>query len=240
MSETAHESGSYADRIVFASMINDITKWKSRKVLNREKWLLTQQNSDLVIGVSVVQDRKRFGHIMKNDQFADGEWDKLAVRAISELIITEHQVFKCSNILQTGVLMRRKKGGGVGTKFKYKPENHLVNTIPPIQKNGYGNGYMKTMATVFGYENKCAMNYSITRKTGTTRTTSRTTCITSTPMTTMTQCTYTSTDAWRTTTCTEPARIFVPQLVLSTRTSYGSSSERISPPSMVIHMAHSP
>ena len=42
---------------------------------------------------------------------------------------------------------------------------HCVNTIPPIQqnrtKNGYGNGYMKTMATVNGYENKCATNYSI-------------------------------------------------------------------------------
>ena len=74
-------------------------------------------------------------------------------------------------------------------------------------------------------------------KTGTTRTTSRTTCTTSTPMTTLTQCTCTSTDAWRTTTCIEPARIFVPQLVM---TPHGSSPERFHTPSMVIHMAQSP
>ena len=30
-----------------------------------------------------------------------------------------------------------------------------------IQKNGYGNGYVKTISTVYSYENKCAMNYSI-------------------------------------------------------------------------------
>ena len=50
-------------------------------------------------------------------------------------------------------------------------------------------------------------------------------------MTTLTHCT--STIAWCT--CTEPARIF-PQSVMITLTSHGSSSERFSFPSMVIHM----
>ena len=62
---------------------------------------------------------------------------------------------------------------------------------------------MKTMATVKSYENKCATNYSITSKIGTTRTTTSSSPST-TPTTTLTQCTCTSTDAWRT--CTESAR----------------------------------
>ena len=62
MSETGREPESFPDRIIFASMLNDITNWKSRigKInvkLKRRKWLLTQQDSDLV-GVSV-QDQKK-------------------------------------------------------------------------------------------------------------------------------------------------------------------------------------
>ena len=44
-------------------------------------------------------------------QFADGEWDKLALRLISEFLFSKHPVFKCSNILPTDVLMKRKRGG---------------------------------------------------------------------------------------------------------------------------------
>ena len=55
------------------------------------------------------------------------------------------------------------------------------------------------------------------RTTASSQTTIGTTCTTSsspstTPMTTLTHCTCTSTDAWRT--CTETARIFVPQSVM--------------------------
>ena len=88
------------------------------------------------------------------------------------------------------------------------------------------------MATVNIYENKCAMNYSITSKTGTTRTTSSSPS--TTPMTTLTQCTCTSTDAWRT--CTESARIFVHSLWWYTHTFW---IKFWAPPSMVIHMARS-
>ena len=52
---------------------------------------------------------------------------------ISKLVISKHPV-KCSNILQAGVLMKRKKGGagggggggGAGTHFKSEPENQLM------------------------------------------------------------------------------------------------------------------
>ena len=37
---------------------------------------------------------------------------------IRELIISKHSLFKCSNILKAGVLMRKTKGGGAGTHFK--------------------------------------------------------------------------------------------------------------------------
>ena len=62
---------------------------------------------------------------------------------------------------------------------------------------------MKTMATVYSSENKCATYYGIIKTTtGTTRTTYSSPS--TTPMTTLTHCTCTSTDVWRT--CTEIAR----------------------------------
>ena len=42
-------------------------------------------------------------------QVADGEWDKLGFREISELVISKHWVVKCGNILQSGVMKRKKK-----------------------------------------------------------------------------------------------------------------------------------
>ena len=43
-------------------------------------------------------------------QFADCECDKLALGMISEIAISKHSESKCSNILHTGTLMKRKKG----------------------------------------------------------------------------------------------------------------------------------
>ena len=40
-----------------------------------------------------------------------------------ELITSKHPVFKCSNILQTSGLMRREKGGGVGTHVSNEADN---------------------------------------------------------------------------------------------------------------------
>ena len=79
------------------------------------------------------------------------------------------------------------------------------------------NGYEKSC------ENKCAMNYSIvTSKTGTTRTTSSSPS--TTPMTTLTYCTCTSTDAWRTLSLHAP--LFTVFVHDDTRLPHGSSLER--------------
>ena len=56
--------------------INDITtvkvgRCKINAWLERKKWLLTQQDSNMVFGVSVVQDQKRPGHEMYLDQFTN-------------------------------------------------------------------------------------------------------------------------------------------------------------------------
>ena len=132
--ETGHVPQNFPDRIISASMFNDITRWESQKVQAtcvvwaREK-VVVQQDSDLVIGVSVIQDRKRPGKTVKSDhfhKFADGGWDNLALRMINELLISKHPLFKCWNILQTGVFIGRTKGGGAGTHFKNEPENHLM------------------------------------------------------------------------------------------------------------------
>ena len=105
---------SFPDRIIHASMFNDITNWDVS--LKRLKWLLTHQDSDLVVGVSVVQDRKRHGHILENTHltnFADGEWDKIALRMIRELITSKHPVLNLSNILVTG---HTSEGGHFGKR----------------------------------------------------------------------------------------------------------------------------
>ena len=72
ISENGHEPDNFLDRLVFVSMFNDISNWKcleeqANVQLKREKWLLTQQASEMVIGVSVVQDLKRPGNKMQID-----------------------------------------------------------------------------------------------------------------------------------------------------------------------------
>ena len=64
------------------------------------------------------------------------------------------------------------------------------------------------MATVYSCENKCAMNYSIVTNKNWNDACKQAAhqCTTSTPMTTLTHCTCTSSDAWRTT-CIESAHI---------------------------------
>ena len=91
------------------------------------------------------------------------------------------------------------------------------------------------MTTVCTAVRTNTMNYSITRKTGTTRTTCSSPS--TTPMTTLTHCTCTSTDAWRT--CTETARIFVPQLWWHIAHSWLKSWALWSHPSAWTSMAHS-
>ena len=73
-----------------------------------------------------------------------------------------------------------------------------VNTIPPNTEKWLRKFYMKNNGYEKSYENEVNENYSITSKTGTTRTS------TGRPQSTTPMTTLTSTDAWRT--CTESAR----------------------------------
>ena len=51
-------------------------------------------------------------------QYSDPEWGKFAlIVTMSELFTRKHPALKCSNIIQRGAVMKRKKGGGVGTHF---------------------------------------------------------------------------------------------------------------------------
>ena len=107
MSENGHEPFNFLDGLVFVSMFNDISNWKcleeqANVQLKREKWLLTQQASEMVIGVSVVQDLKRHGKIADRSchHFAEDEWEKLALRMISEFMFSKHLVLKYSNMFQ--------------------------------------------------------------------------------------------------------------------------------------------
>ena len=78
--------------------------------------LLTQQDSDLVVGVCHPGSEMtwNYNEDRPSHHFAHGEWDKLALRMMGEFTISKHLTCKCSNILQTGVLMGRKGGKGKG------------------------------------------------------------------------------------------------------------------------------
>ena len=125
MSETRHESDSFPDRIIFVSLFSDITNWESPNVRNNclpqlNEVTIQHQYSDLGVGVSVVQDRKRPRHIMKIDHLTSlltVHGDKLALRMVGKLITNKHPVFKCSDVLQAGAWMKRQKGG-VRTHFQ--------------------------------------------------------------------------------------------------------------------------
>ena len=111
MSETGQAPWSFPDRIIFASMFNN-TNWEIRRCKPHVlvKWLLTQQYSDLGIGVSVIQDRKRHGHRMKIDRLTNlltmSGTNSLAGRQVN-FISSKHPEFECSNILPRGALMKR-------------------------------------------------------------------------------------------------------------------------------------
>ena len=71
-------------------MFNDITTGKVGRCkinvqVKREKWRLTKQDSDLVIGVSVVQDRKRLGHFRTPEPTEQ----ELVMRASQEAVLSK-------------------------------------------------------------------------------------------------------------------------------------------------------
>ena len=107
MSESGHEPESFPDKIIFSSMFSDVPDYGSERCKQsvwtaQKKRPLTQQDSELVIGVSVVQARNRLGKTMSQDQIshsADGEWDKLASVMMSELVTSKHSGFKSNMFL---------------------------------------------------------------------------------------------------------------------------------------------
>ena len=124
-------------------------------VLKRIKWLLTQQDSDLVIGVSVFQDRKRLGNTSKSKPaslFANGEWDKLASVMISEHITSKHLAFMCSNMHQTGMFTFEK--GKLAAYFQIEPENNF-------HAREYGFGVQSTLLFSMenGFSTRCQFSF---------------------------------------------------------------------------------
>ena len=97
-----------------------VRRCKTHIEVKRMKWQLTQHNSDLVIGVAVGHDRKRLSHAVQNDHLTslqDVNGTNSLTKMIGETYHQEAPVFLFSNVLQTDLLMKRKKGG-VGTLFQ--------------------------------------------------------------------------------------------------------------------------
>ena len=65
-----------------------------------QTWLLVFLWSGIGMDLKYNEERPSY-------QFVDCEWDKLALRMMREISKSKHPVFKCSNIFQTGALMKR-------------------------------------------------------------------------------------------------------------------------------------
>ena len=100
MSETQHEPGSFSRQ----DHVREHVQWHHKlgkrqrssqmsSSIGRSSWLCCKVQTWLLIGVHV-----------------DGGWNNLSFRLVNKRVINKHPVFKCSNILQTRVLMRRRAG----------------------------------------------------------------------------------------------------------------------------------
>ena len=123
------QKGSFSRTCSMTSRSGKEQKDTQHVSLKRKKKLVVLHDSELVIGVSMVQDQKRPGNTTKTDHLThllteDGA--NLAVRMVNKFVGSKHPVFECSAIPQTGVLMRREKGRGAGTHFENESENHLM------------------------------------------------------------------------------------------------------------------
>ena len=86
MSVTGHARESFPDRIIFATTVNDITDYISKKVQGKRLDSAKEVASyaaDLVSGIGIDLDA----------QFAGGEWDKFASVMTREFITSKVQVF---------------------------------------------------------------------------------------------------------------------------------------------------
>ena len=71
----------------------------------RSGWLLTQQDADLAVGVSVDQDQKTLGK-KENDHLTSSQ---TVNEMMGKLITSKHPELKCSNMLQTGAPKERRR-----------------------------------------------------------------------------------------------------------------------------------
>ena len=103
MSDTWHEPENIPNRIIFASMFNDITNWERRKVQDeckaQAKEVATYEER-LGLGYwcfcgSASEKTLTYHEERPSHQFADGGWDNLALRMINEFFMSKHQ---CSTV----------------------------------------------------------------------------------------------------------------------------------------------
>ena len=116
------------------------TRKFSRKVsercqisVKRLMWWLFSHKIHSWLFVVVLQERKGQGNQMKKDHptSLQTEWDEIALRVRSNFSASMRSVFMSSNMLETGPLLKRKKGGRGGIQFKNGSDHHrrLVNLI---------------------------------------------------------------------------------------------------------------
>ena len=135
-SEARREPELLTNRIILASMFNDITSWESLAV-QAKSFARAKESFHAArfrpgywcfCGPGSAKTRQH-NEERPSHQPADSEWDKLDVMAIRELTICKHPVFQCPNILETGALTKRQEGGGVGTHFRSEPDDHRILEI---------------------------------------------------------------------------------------------------------------
>ena len=129
-SENGHEPESFPDKIIFTSMFNDITDYGRGKSLDSEKEVATyaarfSPGYGCFCGPGSGQTWKD-NESRPAAQFAKGEWNKPALKMMSELTTSKHPVFKCSSLLQTRILTSKKEKPGA-----HFAENNvmLVHTV---------------------------------------------------------------------------------------------------------------
>ena len=129
MSETGHETESFSDRIIFASIFNDMTNWETRKAQDtcraQAEEVATfaarfRPGYGCFCGPGSEKTRKEC-HERPSHQFSNNEWDAFALRMIGELSISKHPVFEVlehsSSMCIDEVKERRRS---------LQPENHLM------------------------------------------------------------------------------------------------------------------
>ena len=126
--ETRYEPEKYIDKIMFASTFNHITKWERRKThakcLVQAKDVATHA-ARFTSGYWCLKDLNVLRRERPSHPFVDGEWDKFALRMISELI-SKHTVFKCGNILQAETKKKEEEEEELELISRASQKNHLI------------------------------------------------------------------------------------------------------------------